>query len=281
MQLNKKIFNMAYYEVKINVLREGKIEEISSIDAVPGDIVFLKEAIKIPFEGIILEGSALINECALTGESVPVVKKADTFDRMANKANAIDKNAFVFEGTTIIQVNDKKKMAVFESFREKYGIPVCVVKTNFVTTKGQLVRIILFPKEQENIFQKESTKYLFFLFCLALAAFIALIIMIHSYADFVELFQKFIDLITITVPPALPVSMTFGIIYAIEKLEKKKIFCISQNKVIVGGMIEFCCFDKTGTLTEDYMDFYALAPANEGKFFPAVINNEVNAKKFI
>lgn len=63
----------------VKVLREGKVESISSIDVVPGDIVFLKEAIKIPFEGVILEGSALINECALTGESVPVVKKADTF----------------------------------------------------------------------------------------------------------------------------------------------------------------------------------------------------------
>ncbi len=63
----------------VKVLREGKVESISSIDVVPGDIVFLKDAIKIPFEGVILEGSALINECALTGESVPVVKKADTF----------------------------------------------------------------------------------------------------------------------------------------------------------------------------------------------------------
>jgi P-type E1-E2 ATPase len=46
---------------------------------VPGDIIFLKDAIKIPFEAIVLEGSVLINECALTGESVPVVKKADSF----------------------------------------------------------------------------------------------------------------------------------------------------------------------------------------------------------
>jgi P-type E1-E2 ATPase len=66
-KLNNKIFSMAYYDTLVNVLREGKIEVISSIDVVPGDIVFLKEAIKIPFEGIILEGSALINECALTG----------------------------------------------------------------------------------------------------------------------------------------------------------------------------------------------------------------------
>jgi P-type E1-E2 ATPase len=34
---------------------------------VPGDIVFLKEPIKIPFDGVLLEGSVLINECALTG----------------------------------------------------------------------------------------------------------------------------------------------------------------------------------------------------------------------
>lgn len=148
LQLNSKIFSMAYYSVPLNVLRQGRVETISSLDVVPGDIVFLKDPIKIPFEGIILEGSALINECALTGESVPVVKKADSFERMANSSLPIDKSAFVFEGTTIIQVNDKKKMAKFESFREEYGVPVCVVRTNFVTTKGQLIRIILFPKEQ-------------------------------------------------------------------------------------------------------------------------------------
>jgi magnesium-transporting ATPase (P-type) len=193
----------------------------------------------------------------------------------------IDKNAFVFEGTTIVQVNDKKKMAKFESFRETYGIPVCVVRTNFVTTKGQLIRIILFPKEQENVFQKESAKYLGFLFLLSIATFIVLVILIHKYAAVKDLVQKFFDLITITVPPALPVSMTFGIIYAVERLEGKKIFCIAQNKVITGGMIEFSCFDKTGTLTEDFMDFYALIPADSGKFHPAIINNEPNINKML
>lgn len=32
---------------------------------------------------------------------------------MIDNREGIDKNAFVFEGTTIIQVNDKKKMAKF------------------------------------------------------------------------------------------------------------------------------------------------------------------------
>ena len=40
---------MAFYDIKINVLRLDKVVQISSVDVVPGDIVFLKDPIKIPF----------------------------------------------------------------------------------------------------------------------------------------------------------------------------------------------------------------------------------------
>jgi magnesium-transporting ATPase (P-type) len=45
----------------MNVMRNGEIVKLSSAGLVPGDIVFLKNQIKIPFDGIILEGDALIN----------------------------------------------------------------------------------------------------------------------------------------------------------------------------------------------------------------------------
>lgn len=143
---------MAYYDIPLNVLRGTNVVQISSVDVVPGDIVFLKDPIKLPFEGVILEGSALINQCALTGESVPIVKKADVFEKYKDLNVELDKSAYVYEGTTIIQVNMKKKMNKFENFREAYGIPVCVIRTNFITMKGQLIRIISFPKEQVNQF---------------------------------------------------------------------------------------------------------------------------------
>jgi magnesium-transporting ATPase (P-type) len=41
-----------------------------------------------------------------------------------------------------------------------------------------------------------------------------------------NIFTTFLDLMTVTVPPALPVSMAFGVVYAIEKLKDKSIFCI-------------------------------------------------------
>jgi cation-transporting ATPase 13A2 len=61
--------------------------------------------------------------------------------------------------------------------------------------------------------------------------------------------MRIMDVVTVTIPPGLPVSMTLGIIYAVEKLERKSIFCTSQNNVIKGGSVTQVCFDKTGTLT--------------------------------
>ena len=48
-QLSNKIFAMAYYEITVRVLRSGVVKDISSIDVVPGDVVFLKDPVKIPF----------------------------------------------------------------------------------------------------------------------------------------------------------------------------------------------------------------------------------------
>lgn len=39
-KVNDKIFEMAFYEVELNVLRAGSIQKISSLNIVPGDIVF-------------------------------------------------------------------------------------------------------------------------------------------------------------------------------------------------------------------------------------------------
>lgn len=63
-----------------------------------------------------------------------------------------------------------------------------------------------------------------------------------------------LDLITIVVPPALPATMSIGTSFAIARLRKKDIFCISPNRVNIGGKINLVCFDKTGTLTEEGLD---------------------------
>lgn len=56
------------------------------------------------------------------------------------------------------------------------------------------------------------------------------------------------------VPPALPATLSIGTTFALNRLRKYGIFCISPNRINVSGKINVCCFDKTGTLTEDDLD---------------------------
>ena len=65
-----------------------------------------------------------------------------------------------------------------------------------------------------------------------------------------------LDLITITVPPALPTCLQIGISIALFRLKRKSIFCTSPFKINITGKITVMCFDKTGTLTEDGLDMY-------------------------
>ena len=63
-----------------------------------------------------------------------------------------------------------------------------------------------------------------------------------------------LDLITVVVPPALPATLSIGTSFAISRLRKFGIYCISPSRVNIAGKINVCCFDKTGTLTEDGLD---------------------------
>ncbi|HQK63801.1 MAG TPA: HAD-IC family P-type ATPase, partial [Candidatus Staskawiczbacteria bacterium] len=58
------------------VVRSGKEMEISIAEVVVGDIIIVKPGAKIPVDGKITEGQSSIDESMITGESVPVDKKA-------------------------------------------------------------------------------------------------------------------------------------------------------------------------------------------------------------
>jgi len=70
--------------------------------------------------------------------------------------------------------------------------------------------------------------------------------------------KNILDLVTITVPPALPTCLSIGISMALGRLQKKHIYCISPNRINVAGKITIMCFDKTGTLTEEGLDLYGI-----------------------
>lgn len=69
-------------------------------------------------------------------------------------------------------------------------------------------------------------------------------------------------------PPALPATLSIGTTFAIDRLRKLGIFCISPNRVNIGGKINVVCFDKTGTLTEEGLEVLGIRSIdkNTGRF---------------
>ena len=60
---------------KATVLRDGKELEVPTAEIISGDTVVIRPGNKIPVDGTVLEGTSLVDESMLTGESMPVAKK--------------------------------------------------------------------------------------------------------------------------------------------------------------------------------------------------------------
>lgn len=146
-----------------------------------------------------------------------------------------------------------------------------VVRTGFNTSKGGLVRSIMYPPPVDFKFEQDSYK---FVILLAGIASIGVIYTIVTKAmrgvPNHHIALEALDLVTIVVPPALPAAMTVGRMVAQRRLEKNKIYCTSPRTINVSGSIDCICFDKTGTLTEDGLDMWGVVNTIDKKFQPPI-----------
>ena len=251
------IRTMALYQCPINVLRaseggnknqegeeEAEFMKLSSTSLVPGDIIEVPAGLKMPCDCVLLSGSTIVNEAMLTGESIPVLKASLPYINDIYNPDD-DKKYTIYAGTEVIQT------------RPTGDAKVCalVVRTGFTTVKGSLVRYILYPKPSKFSFYSDSYKFIAVMFCMSFIGMAAQIVG-GSDIDPDAFIKKCLDLITITVPPALPAAMSIGTSFALSRLRKKQIFCISPPRVNMAGKISVFCFDKTGTLTEEGLSVF-------------------------
>jgi len=260
---------MSFFQIKVNVYRnlppsfehpflssiQQYRQQISSFDLVSGDLVEIPEDTPLPADIILLNGSCIINEAMLTGESTPIVKVALPYTDSVFNPIEEGKASILLTGTKCIETR----------FYLKGTVPVLglVYQTGFNTLKGQLVRSILFPKGNPFDFYKDSMK---FIVSIGFMSLIGLGWTIYSYllmgAGTKDIMIACFDMITIVIPPALPTCMSIGITFAVSRLKHAKIFCISPNKINQAGKVGIMCFDKTGTLTEDGLDLHGTVGIN-------------------
>ncbi|KAI1377354.1 hypothetical protein F4677DRAFT_416128 [Hypoxylon crocopeplum] len=254
----RRLRDISRFECDVRVLRNGFWAHVSSSDLVPGDVYEVSDPslTQFPSDSLLLSGDCIVNESMLTGESVPVSKipaTDETLQIMNLDAATISPDAarhFLFCGTKIIRARRPQ-----ENRDDEAVALAMVVRTGFNTTKGSLVRSMLFPKPSGFKFYRDSFRYISVMGCIALLGFVV------SFINFIRLglawhliVVRALDLITIVVPPALPATLTIGTNFALSRLKGKQIFCISPQRVNVGGKLDVMCFDKTGTLTEDGLD---------------------------
>jgi cation-transporting ATPase 13A2 len=254
----KRLKEISRFECDIRVQRSGFWKYIDSSELVPGDVYEITDPnlAQFPCDSLLLSGDAIVNESMLTGESVPVSKTPATdetlelLDLAALTIHPEVAKHMLFSGTKIVRARRPQ-----DDKSDEAAALALVVRTGFNTTKGALVRSMLFPKPSGFKFYRDSFRYIAVMGGIAGIGFIA------SFINFVRLglawhliIVRALDLITIVVPPALPATLTIGTNFALSRLKKKQIFCISPQRVNVGGKLDVMCFDKTGTLTEDGLD---------------------------
>ncbi|XP_006611115.1 probable cation-transporting ATPase 13A3 isoform X3 [Apis dorsata] len=249
------------------VIRDRTTGQTATVPAeklVPGDILVIpSHGCLMPCDAVLLTGNCILNESMLTGESVPVTKTPIPSSNEVIYDTKEHARHTLFCGTKVIQTRyygSEKVLAV-------------VVRTGFNTSKGGLVRSIMYPPPVDFKFEQDSYK---FVILLAGIASIGVIYTIVTKAirgvPSNHIALEALDLITIVVPPALPAAMTVGRLVAQRRLEKNKIYCTSPRTINVSGSIDCICFDKTGTLTEDGLDMWGVVSSVDRKFQPPVKN---------
>jgi len=205
--------------LKARVLRDGHWQEILARLVVPGDIVWLKLGNVIPADVRLTEGEFLtVDQSALTGESLPVEKRAGDA---------------AFSGS-IARLGEMKAV---------------VTSTGMNTYFGKTARLVQTAGTPSH-FQRAVLKIGNFLILVTLAL-VALILIVALFRrdPLVETVRFALILTVAAIPVALPAVLSVTLAVGAERLARMQ--AIVSRLVAIEEMagMDVLCSDKTGTLT--------------------------------
>lgn len=267
-QTRKNLMNlkeMSRNKCTVCRITNGKRDFVTSTELIPGDMIEIDKNMVLPCDTILISGQCVMNESMLTGESIPVIKSELSNDEKTFSPTD-NRSSILFSGTNVLDV--------------KNGTTAYVFKTGFSTSKGKLLLSILYPKPNQFRFYTDSLKFVGVMFLLGICGMIYGMIMLSlAGASWFTRIIRMFDIITISVPPALPLAMSVGTSYAMYRLKNQNIFCISPPRVNVSGMIEYMCYDKTGTLTEDSLGLFGIYLSQNQSFIKLITEDEVSKEE--
>ncbi|EMC96368.1 hypothetical protein BAUCODRAFT_33696 [Baudoinia panamericana UAMH 10762] len=261
----KEFRGMSIKPYDVYVYRENQWTETKSDALLPGDLVSVgrtSDDSGVACDMVLVEGSAIVNEAMLSGESTPVLKDSIQL-RPADariEPEGLDKNAFLWGGTKVLQVQHGTasedaqdtipQIASGVSPAPDKGALAVVIKTGFETNQGALVRTMIYSTERVSANNVEALLFILFLCVFAIAA------SWYVWNEGVKQDRKrsklLLDcvlIITSVVPPELPMELNLAVNTSLAALSKFAIFCTEPFRIPYAGRVDIACFDKTGTLT--------------------------------
>lgn len=208
------------------VKRAGHIQEIPAADLIPGDIVCLEAGRQVPADLQLTSAVNLkIEEAALTGESIPVIK------------------------------DSKKNNRAYMSTNVTYGRGEGVVTAIGMDTEiGKIARMIQNAPTEITPLQKRLADLGKILSGVSVFLCVLLfLIAVLQKRDIMEMLITAISLAVAAVPEGLPAIVTMVLALSVSRMVKVNTIVKRLPSVETLGCVSVVCSDKTGTLTQNRM----------------------------
>ena len=216
-----------------NVEKDGKLVKVNPIEVKKCDIIAVKTGEKIPLDGTVIEGEALVDTSALTGESVPIsVRPQDSV-----LSGCINTNGFL-------------KISVSKEFGESTVSKILELVEHAASKKAKT----------ENFITKFARYYtpIVVLGAVLLAILPPLVI---DGAQFSTWLSRALTFLVISCPCALVISVPLSFFAGIGGASKCGILIKGSSYLEILSNVETVVFDKTGTLTKGVFEVSKILPA--------------------
>jgi len=240
----------------VDVRRDGERCTVEVQSLVPGDVVVLEAGSSVPADLRLVESVNLrVDEAALTGESVPVQKKAK--GALERKTPLGDRANMAFKGTSV-------------AYGRGLGV---VTATGMRTEMGKIADMIQSYEEEQTPLQKRLSQLGRWLGIISLS--ICGIIFIYGIArdtdpmlvfregfaeymaqyqqNVIDLFMTAVSLAIAAVPEGLPAVVTICLALGMQRMVRRHALIRKLPAVETLGTATVICSDKTGTLTQNEM----------------------------
>ena len=219
------------------VIRDGEEKIIDASQLVVGDIIKLEAGDFVPADARLIQSAGLKSEeSALTGESVPSEKDADS--EVSQDAPLGDRSNMVFSGCSVT-----------------YGTATAVVTAIGMDTEmGKIANLLAGENETQTPLQQKLAQLGKYLGFVALGA-CAVIFVVGLLNDInpLDIFMTAVSLAVSAIPEGLPAIVTIVLSIGVQRMAKKNALIRRLPAVETLGSASIICSDKTGTLTQNRM----------------------------